>query len=100
MVFSRNLDDIKSNIHKIQVAFSNEYNKNIYSKDDFNGLDILHFEKNESIYHLIIKGDISIIKKEIMKKKPLILDILPLTLEEIFIYEMEGLGYEYHPIEK
>lgn len=100
MVFSRNLDDIKSNIHKIQVAFSNEYNKNIYSKDDFNGLDILHFEKNESIYHLIIKGDISIIKKEIMKKKPLILDILPLTLEEIFIYEMEGLGYEYHPIVK
>lgn len=28
--------------------------------------------------------------------KPLILDYLPLTLEEVFIYEMEALGYEFN----
>ena len=32
------------------------------------------------------------------KMKPVILDYLPLTLEEIFIYEMEVLGYEFEEI--
>ena len=33
--------------------------------------------------------------KILEKMNPLILDYLPLTLEEIFIYEMEALGYEF-----
>ena len=34
--------------------------------------------------------------KKLEKLEPLILDFLPLTLEEVFIYEMEALGYEFN----
>ena len=36
--------------------------------------------------------------KKLEKLNPIILDFLPLTLEEIFIYEMEALGYEFNEI--
>jgi ABC-2 type transport system ATP-binding protein len=89
IVFNRQLDDLKGNIHKVQVAFDKGYNK-----EDFPDLDILHFEENGSVIHIIIKGDTDLIKEKLQEKKPLVLDMIPLTLEEIFIYEMEGLGYD------
>lgn len=45
---------------------------------------------------IIIKDTDGKSKKKIEKMKPLILDYLPLTLEEVFIYEMEALGYEFN----
>ena len=36
--------------------------------------------------------------KKLEKLNPVILDYLPLTLEEVFIYEMEVLGYEFNEI--
>lgn len=38
-------------------------------------------------------------RKSLNLKKPIVLDIIPLSLEEIFIYEMEVLGYDYNAIE-
>jgi ABC-2 type transport system ATP-binding protein len=43
---------------------------------------------------LIVRGDYTKIETELKKYSPLILDVVPLSLEEIFIYEMGGLGYE------
>ena len=60
----------------------------------------MHFEKNQSIYYMIIKGDEDEIRKQLAPKNPLILDVIPLSLEEIFIYEMEVLGYDYNKIDK
>ena len=49
---------------------------------------------------MIIKGDEDEIRKQLAPKNPLILDVIPLSLEEIFIYEMEVLGYDYNKIDK
>jgi len=89
ILFNRQLDDVKGNIHKVQIVFKEEY-----TKGDFGDLDLLHFEKSGSIIHLITKGDLADITQKLNEKKPVVLDIIPLTLEEIFIYEMEGLGYD------
>lgn len=89
ILFNRDLDSVKGNIHKIQTAF-----EGTYEKEDFGGLEILHFEKNQSVYNMIIKGSEEEIKEKIIVKNPLLLDVIPLTLEEIFIYEMEVLGYD------
>ena len=35
------------------------------------------------------------IKEKINAKNPVVFDMIPLTLEEIFIYEMEGMGYDF-----
>ncbi len=89
ILFNRQIDDVRGNVHKIQVSFKTEM-----KEKDFSDLELLHFEKNGSIYHIIVKGEVDKVKEEIEKKKPLIFDIVPLSLEEIFIYEMEGLGYD------
>ncbi len=89
VVFNRQLDDVKGNIHKVQLAFEKEY-----AKEDFSGLDILHFDKQGSVIYIITKGEPDDIKANLHEKKPLVLEMIPLTLEEIFIYEMEGLGYD------
>ena len=95
IIFSKDLDSVKGNIHKIQTAFPESY-----TAEDFSGLQIMHFEKNQSIYYMIIEGDEGEIRKQLAPKNPLILDVIPLSLEEIFIYEMEVLGYDYNKIDK
>jgi ABC-2 type transport system ATP-binding protein len=89
IIFNRDLDSLKGSIHKIQAAFPKDY-----SKEDFTDMEILHFEKNHSITYLIIKGDEDFIRKNIEEKNPTVFDLVPLNLEEIFIYEMEGMGYD------
>lgn len=103
IVFSRELDSLKGNIHKIQAVFK-EADPSMpqnYSKAELSdtGVEILHFEKNQSVYHIIAKGEVEDIRKKFELKNPLVLDILPLSLEEIFIYEMEAQGYDFNSIE-
>ena len=62
----------------------------------FEDFDILSFKKTGSVATIIIKDNDGKSKNKLEKMKPLILDYLPLTLEEVFIYEMEALGYEFN----
>ncbi|MCL2036903.1 MAG: ABC transporter ATP-binding protein [Oscillospiraceae bacterium] len=90
IVFDRELDSLKGNIQKIQTAFDRNY-----EKEDFTDIEILHYERNRSVVYIIAKGDAEEIKAKIQAKSPKILDIVPLSLEEIFIYELEVLGYDF-----
>lgn len=92
-VLQKSLDDMKGNIHKLQAAFSDEMPQELLNK-----LDILHSTEFGSVITLIVRGDASEIKKLVGGYKPLIADILPLTLEEVFIYELGGMGYEFESI--
>ncbi len=89
IVFCREIDGV-DNVHKLQVAFKEEY-----TKDDFvnAGLDVLSFKKNKSVYEIIIDGEINEITKKINTFSPIVFDSISLTLEEIFLYEMESKGY-------
>lgn len=90
IIFDRELDSLKGNVQKIQTAFDEPF-----TKEDFSDINILHFEKTGNVIYIIAKGEPEKIKEKLIVKKPKILDMLPLSLEEIFIYEMEVLGYEY-----
>ncbi|MCL2694044.1 MAG: ABC transporter ATP-binding protein [Oscillospiraceae bacterium] len=90
IVFDRELDSLKGNIQKIQTAFDRNY-----EKDDFDDIEILHFERNRSVVYIIAKGEPEEIKAKISAKEPKFLDMIPLSLEEIFIYELEVLGYDF-----
>ena len=98
IVFSRDIDDVKGSVHKIQVVFNRKEDGTVaaYSKEDFaqEGIEILHFEQSQSICFIIAKGDIEVIKASLLIKDPMITEVIPLTLEEIFIYELEVLGYD------
>jgi len=91
ILFEGEIDDIKTNMFKVQIALKEEFDEN-----SFKEIEVLSFKKQGSIANLIVKGEQSKIDKILTKKKPIILDYLPLTLEEIFIYQMEVLGYEFN----
>lgn len=89
MLFNRDLDSVKGSIHKVQAAFKEEY-----SKEDFEKYGVLHYSRSQSIHYLIMKGSEEEIREKLSEKNPIVLDLIPLSLEEIFIYEMEGMGYD------
>lgn len=89
VVIEKALDEVKGNIHKVQTAFTDGLPDEL--KTSF---DILKHEKVGSVDMLILRGSYQKLADEIKKYNPLILDVVPLSLEEIFIYEMGGLGYE------
>jgi ABC-2 type transport system ATP-binding protein len=89
MLLQKDLDDLKSDVHKIQIAFSGEVPDELLQD-----LPALHREKRGSVLILILRGPYEEVIKRIRSYSPAILDVLPLTLEEIFIYEMGDSGYE------
>jgi ABC-2 type transport system ATP-binding protein len=93
LVMQRKLDQMKSEIHKIQVAF-----KDGFFPEEIKDSKLLHKSQLGNVYSLILAGDKDAITKEMEKYNPLILDMIPLTLEEIFIYELGGEGYEIKDI--
>ena len=93
VVLEKSLDDIKGNIHKLQLAFEGEFPEEIENK-----INILHKETTGRVHMLITKGDYDKIKEELQIFSPIICDIIPLSLEEVFIYELGGMGYEFENI--
>lgn len=89
----KNLDDLKTNIHKLQVAFPDNVGDDLPA-GYFRNFEILSHSENGSIHLFIIKGDRDKILEEIGQRNPTVLDVLPLSLEEVFIYELGGTGYE------
>ena len=88
LIIQKDLDDLKADVHKVQIAFKNKIPYGIYR-----GMQILNKERRGSVIVCILKGKESDIKTHFSQFQPDIFDILPLTLEEIFIYEMGDIGY-------
>ena len=93
ILFESDIDSLKTNMFKIQISLPREF-----SKEDFQNLNVLSFKKTGSVATVILKGEREGYEKILEDMNPIILDFLPLTLEEIFIYEMEVLGYEFGEI--
>lgn len=88
ILLEKELDELKSDIHKIQVAYKNEIPKELSQN-----MNILHSEKRGSVSLFIVRGKAEEMEEKIRQTNPVLFDLLPLTLEEIFIYEMGDQGY-------
>lgn len=86
LLMEKELDAIRNNIFKVQVAFE----ENTYGAADFDNLNVVYRESRGSVTLLIVRESAEKIHSVIGTKNPKIFDILPLTLEEIFIYELGG----------
>ncbi|WP_338834667.1 ABC transporter ATP-binding protein YtrB [Moorella humiferrea] len=89
LLLERELDDLKSDIHKFQMAFTGQIPEKIFSSGT-----VLHRQQKGSVLQIVVKGDKEKLMAEARQAGPLILDVLPLTLEEVFIYELGGKGYD------
>ncbi len=93
ILFESEIDSLKTNMVKIQISFQHDF-----SEKDFQNFHVLSFKKSGSVATIILKGEKEGYRKIFEEMNPVVLDFLPLTLEEIFIYEMEVLGYEFNEV--
>lgn len=87
ILIERSLDDLQTSITKIQIAFDGEM------PELPEGLQILKKITNGRVHTLIVKGQPKEAETALAAMNPLLMDVLPLTLEEIFIYELGGDDY-------
>ena len=89
ILLSRDLEDMKLNIHKIQCVLLPGT-----EPEDLKGLDIMKIERRGSLCTLTVRGSREEIETGIGAYQPVFAEIIPLTLEEIFISETEVAGYD------
>ena len=89
ILFSDEIDSIKSNVHKIQVVFDKTPDISVFDE-----LDVLKTEKSGSVVQMVVRGEQQEILNYINKFFPLFIEVIPPTFEEIFIYELEEIGYD------
>ena len=93
IVFESDIQNLKTMLFKVQVAFSEAYDKS-----KFEGIEMLSYTQLGSVATFIARGEREAVTEKIRNLSPVLLDILPLNLEEVFIYEMEALGYAFKDI--
>lgn len=89
MVLDMDMERIETDIHKIQCAFEGEA-----KKEWFDDLKLLSFETRSRLCTLVAEGDPGEIMNSIKSHDPQFAEMIPLTLEELFVSKMEGIGYE------
>ena len=87
MLLERSLADMQGNTHKLQIV-----------GDTPEGLEILHESASGRLKTLIVRGQAWEISTKAAAAKPAYYDLLPLSLEEIFIYELGGVNYAVQDI--
>ena len=82
MLLEKSLADMQGLTHKLQIV-----------GDAPQGLDVLHESASGRLKTLIVRGQVEDISARAAAAKPAYFDVLPLSLEEIFIYELGGVNY-------
>lgn len=89
ILFSKDIDDMKTTIHKAQIIF-----KENTAPEEIHGLDIMYSKQSGSFYTLTIRGEKEDIINRLNTLNLLFFELVPLSLEEIFISETEVNGYD------
>jgi ABC-2 type transport system ATP-binding protein len=88
LVTNKETDELKNKMHKIHMAFNEQPDE-----EAFNGLDAQILSRIGGYYVLMVKGDMDEVMEKLNELNPAFLEVMPSTLEEVFINEMEGVGY-------
>lgn len=87
MLLERSLEELQDNIMKLQLVLPE-------GTELPGDADILHRSSSGRLEQLIIRGNQDRVSELISSLSPVYYETVPLTLEEIFIYELGGAGYE------
>lgn len=90
ILLSQQLEELKFHIHKLQCVLHDK------SLEDrlLHEMDVLHSEKSGSLIFATVRGTKMEILHTVERFDPVFSEVIPLSLEEIFICEMEAVGYE------
>ncbi len=87
--FNHTTDETQAIYHKYQMVFENNFDT-----EKFKALNPLNVFGKDRIFTLILKGDKEVIETQIKDLNPILFEHNPVSLEEIFIYEMEGNSHD------
>ena len=90
VLLSKDLEDKKVNIHQVQCAFKADSN----IEEVLQTVDVVKKEIRGSLYTITARGNADDIRNQIQTANPIFMELLPLSLEEIFISETEVAGYD------
>lgn len=91
VIFAKDIDDVREGFEKVQIALPDgELDRTVIENA---GVEVLSFKTLGRVSTVITKGDKADITAKLSALSPAVLELVPLTLEEIFIYEMEVRGY-------
>ena len=90
ILLSQDLEDLKFHVHPLQCVIEDP----VAEEELLRQLEILHREKRGSLTTIVARGTREEILERVNTKSPLFAEVLPLSLEEIFISETEAAGYD------
>ena len=93
VLIERSLTDLQENLVKMQVVFQERELPQLPAD-----LEVLHVSQVGRIHTLIVRGNATDVTNRLAVYAPILLEALPLTLEEIFIYELGGEDYAVRDI--
>ncbi len=95
IVFESDIQNLKTALFKVQTAFNIPFTRQTFEAA---GINIVSYSQMGSVATFIVRGERAATEEKLRAMNPLLLDMLPLNLEEVFIYEMEALGYAFKDI--
>lgn len=93
ILLSKDIVDLKLGIHKIQCVFADET-----EPEQVDGLDIIKSERRGRLRTFIVRGEEDAIRRIMERENTVFYELIPLSLEEIFITETEVAGYDVKKI--
>lgn len=93
IVLQSDVENLKTEQFKIQAAFQKNYEKEDFEKI---GIKVQQFTRQGTVINMIVKSDRETASAKLRSLDPILLEILPLSLEEVFTYEMDALGYNFN----
>ena len=87
MMLERTLSELQDNVVKVQAVFRE-------GTDAPAGLNVVHRSASGRVQTLIVRGSQEAVSAAMDTVEPVFYDLIPLTLEEVFVYELGGVDYE------
>ncbi|WP_026524263.1 MULTISPECIES: ABC transporter ATP-binding protein [unclassified Butyrivibrio] len=94
IILSKNIEDARADVHKVQCVFRDDESRN----RTFEELKVITSENRGKLYVLTIRGSEDDIERTLRAESPIFMEMLPLSLEEIFISETGVEGYDIKKI--
>ncbi len=90
IVLEQDIGNLKTAAFKIQIAFGEPFDRT-----RFEGLNIVHYQQQGKVATLIVSGNRDETEAALQAMHPLLLEVLPLSLEEVFTYELQARNYDF-----
>ncbi len=88
IVFESDIQDLKSDMFKVQIGFDYDFTKELFAS-----FEILDYVQHGHFASFILKGEKDILVEKLKELNPVMIETIPLSLEEIFIHKTSELGY-------